>query len=269
MDKNIVTIRGGDGNIINMEVYKYLPSTLDVARQYANEGYPDRYVVFSERRAKPSVIGKKQETDYEEGMYMSCILRPSLFPVQASLLGALSAVAFVTALDEHTKSPLGIGWVSDIYCDGIRSGGVTIEGKLDNYTTYEYIIATFAIKLDKKHFPPRLTDMIRKVFESDNTSISMIIARTVLSKFIMLYSTMKTSSKFMNTYSERMILKGKTVKYLASDKKYTCKVVGIDSKSGALVVERKDGTLENIFSKKSVMIPRRVRLPRVKREQKT
>lgn len=266
MDKNIVTIRGGDGNIINMEVYEYLPSTVELARKYASEGYPDRYVVFSEKRAKPSSIGKKQEVDIEEGMYMSCILRPSLFPSQASLLGALSATALISALDEHTARQLGIGWVSDIYCDGVRIGGVTIEGKLDNYTTYEYIIATFSVRLDKRAFPPRLTDMIRKVFESENTSISMIIARTVLSKFIMLYSTMKSSSKFMDVYSKRFILRGRRIKYLTSERKHNAKVLGVDMKSGALIVETKGGNVENIISPKSVLIPKRIRLPRTKAE---
>ena len=246
-----------------MEVYEYLPSTTLLARQYANEGYPDRYVVFSERRLKPTVSGKRQETDTEEGMYMSCILRPSLFPSQASLLGALSATALATALEEHTGCRIGIGWVSDIYCDGVRIGGVSIEGKLDNYTTYEYIIATFAVRLDKRSFPPRLTDMIRKVFESDNTSISMIIARTVLSKFIGLYSTVKTSSKFRDTYTSRFILRGKRVKYLTPEKKHICKVVGVDTKSGALIVETKGGETESIISPKSVLIPKRVRLPKI------
>ena len=250
-----------------MEVYGYLPSTVELARQYAKEGYPDRYVIFSERRRKTGIGGRIQDGDYEEGMFMSCILRPSLFPSQASLLGALSATALVTALDEHTSCQMGIGWVSDVYCDGVRIGGVTIEGKLDNFTTYEYIIATFSVRLDKRSFPPRLNDMIRKVFESENTSISMIIARTVLSKFITLYSTMKTSTKFMDTYSDRFILRGKKVKYLTPEKKHTCRVLGVDSKSGALILEMKGDRVEHVISPKSVQIPKRVRLPRVRPEQ--
>ena len=177
-EKKNITIREADGGVINMEIYTELNSVTALARESAKNGYPDRYVVFSEKQHRHG-----HEDGFENGMYMACILRPSLFPSQASLLGALSATALATALEEHTTARLGIGWVSDIYCEGVKIGETSIEGKLDNHTTYEYIIVTFSVKLDSDNFPPRLSDMIRKVFEVENTSISMIVARGVLNRF--------------------------------------------------------------------------------------
>ena len=136
-----------------------------------------------------------------------------------------------------------------------------------NTTTRATPIVTFAAKIDKTHFPPRLTDMIRKVFESENTSISMIIARGVLAKFFKLYPTIKTSKRFMDDYSERFILRGKTVKVLDGTKRTSCRVLGVDTKSCALIVEGRHGAVDEIFSPSRVTIPKRVRVSRLKKEE--
>ena len=213
-DKEVRSFRVSDGNTVRLECRSNITSTVDIAREYARAGYPDRYVIFAER-----------EGDMGDGLYLSCILRPSIFPAQAGLIGPLAAVAFATALEEHTSKKLGIGWVSDIYCDGIKVGGCSVEGKLDNFTSYEYMIISFAVRLDEKIFPPRLTDMIRTVFEADNTSVAMIIAKTVLNKFFTLYRDLKSPEKHMDVYRTKFALIGKRIKYLSDGKKKSAKVV--------------------------------------------
>lgn len=260
-NKKVITVREADGGIINMEIHEKLESTAALAREYALRGYPDRYIVFAESLTADGSSFKLKQTEPPRGVHLSCILRPSIFPSQASLLGHLSATALVQALDEHTTRHLGIGWVSDIFCEGERIGGVTIEGKLDSFTTYEYIIVTFEARLDEDAFPPRLGDMVRKVFESENTSIPMIIARNVLAKFFKLYSTVKSSQRFMDVYTKRFILRGKSIKYIDGGKKKRCKVLGIDNKTGGLIIEtRKKDVPPPILSPSSVIIPKKIRL---------
>ena len=137
---NIMTFRASDGNSVKLEYKESLPSAAALAREYAKAGYPDRYVVFAEKQTVESAVGATvSENEPEKGLYLSCILRPSIFPSQAGCLGALSAVALASALEEHTMQKMGIGWVSDIYCDGVKIGYTSVEGKLDNYTSYEYL----------------------------------------------------------------------------------------------------------------------------------
>ena len=144
-------IRMNDGNIIKLEYYKSLPSTSALAKKYARDGYPDRYVVLAE----------ENESTQNKGIYMSLILRPSIFPSQAVFVGPLSAVATALALGEHASKNIGIGWVSDIFCDGELIGDVSVEGKLDSFTSYEYIILNFSIKLGKESFP-RFVERLNK-----------------------------------------------------------------------------------------------------------
>ena len=237
--KSVVTYREADGSIINFEAHSSLKSPLELARYYATEkNYPDRYVVFTDRLAKVKTIAKKDfEAEAEYGIFMSCILRPSIFPSQAALLNAMSTAAMVSALEDHTSKEMGIGWVSDVYCDGVKIGSVSLEGKLDNFTTYEYIIISFNAKLSKDNFPPTLADMVKKVFESENTSVNMIIARNVLTKFFKFYQNIKTPQKFMSEYTRRFALRGKKVKYFRDEKWKSHKVLGIDSKTGELIID--------------------------------
>ncbi len=250
---NITTIRGNDGGIIKLESHIALESTVALARKYAAEGYPDRYAVFSDKRVYP-------DGDIEDGLYMSVLLRPSIFPSQAPLLGALTAAAMVSALGEHTDTPLGIGWVSDLYANGVRIGESTLEGKLDNFTSYEYIIVTFSINVTKSVFPPRLTNMIKEVFEEDNGSTIMIMAKDLLKRFFSFYVNLKTSTKFMDVYSEKFILRGRKVKYYDGQRKRSLRVLSVDTKNGALILDGPDGKPLRVFSPSNIQIPRRIKL---------
>ena len=242
-------VRMSDGNIVKLEYYKSMPSVSALAKKYAGEGYPDRYVVLAE----------EHEGSHGTGIYMSMILRPSIFPSQAVFVGPLSAVATALALGEHTSRSIGIGWVSDVFCSGELIGDITVEGKLDNFTSYEYLILNFSIKLGKDSFPPRLTDMIRQVFESENTSIPMIIAKNILSKFFSLYSYVKSPQKIMSSYDRLFALRGKKIKCSIDGSQRTCKVLGVDNATCALVVEMRDGSIKKITTPTGVVMPKKLK----------
>lgn len=259
---NNMIMRTQDGKILHLECHETLPSTHELARSYARAGYADGYVVFSENQTKYNSLGKNLPPDASEhGVYLSCVLRPSIFPSQAGFLGAMSAVALITALEEQTDSKLGIGWVSDIYCDGEKIGTTATEGKLDNFMTYEYIIISFSVKLSDEYFPPRLSDMIKKVFESENTSIPLIIAKNILSKFFALYpKRIKTPDKFMENYKRKFILSGIKAKYAEGGKKKRCKILGIESTYGRLIIEAQDGTIKHISGARNLIVPKKIKV---------
>ncbi len=261
--KNISTYRESDGSVITFESHTSLRSTADVARRYAKDGFPDRYVVFTDRKNKVKASKKNLELETECGLFMSCILRPSIFPSQASLLNAMSAAAMAAALEEHTVKKIGIGWVSDIYCEGIKIGKVSIEGKLDDYTAYEYIIVSFECKISKENFPYKLDDMIRTVFDDINTSVNMHIARNILSKFFKMYANLKTPTKFMSEYTQRFALRGIKVKYKSGEKWKTHKVLSVDSKTGSLIIDNGKKPNIHVISPAMIITPKHIKLKKV------
>ncbi len=252
-------IRMPDGNIVRIEAHSSLSSTAELAKKYAGEGYGDRYVVFTENQSSSKIIGTKlSENDSEYGVFVSCILRPSLFASQAGFLTPLATVALLTALDEYSAKPLESGWLSGIYCEGKKIGGVCIEGKLDSYKAYEYIIISFAIKLDDTNFPPRMSDIIRRIFEDENISIPFIIAKSILKSFFEIYSELKNPTKHIDIYRKRSALIGQTVKYIENEKRRRCRVLGVDENC-SLIVECRDKSVKYISNVKNVIIPKKLK----------
>lgn len=251
------TYRASDGNVVRIEYIKTVSSTAELAREYARNGKPDRYAVFSEQQKTSPIIGTRlADGAVENGIFISLILRPSIFPSQAGLLAPLAATALLNAYEEHTTQNAAIGWVSDVLYNGEKIGGCTIEGKLDNVSSYEYLIVNFALKLDTKTFSPRLTDMIRRVFDDESPSVSMLIARTVLNKFFTVYSDIKNPSKHMNFYKHKFAYYGKRIKFIKDGKKVPGKISDVDKKNCALIVEDTNGQSYNITSPSSIAFPK-------------
>ena len=258
-EKNIFSFRASDGNTVRLEYHESLPSAAGLAKEYANARYSDRYVVFTEKQTALSATGERlSDNESESGVYLSLILRPSIFPSQAGSIGPLSALAFASALEEHTAKRMEIGWVSDIFCEGAKIGCTSVEGKLDSFASYEYLIVNFAVKLDRKNFSPRLTDMVRRVFEEENLSVAMIMAKTVLNRFFAIYRELKSPAKIINAYSARCALVDKKIKYIDDGKKKTAKVIGINKDNLSLTIETKDGRRIDVTSPSSVIIPNKL-----------
>lgn len=253
------TIKAADGSSVKVEYRESLESASKTAKAYAEAGYPDRYIVITEKQtAGPSSLQKHGE-DATKGIFISVILRPSVFPSQASFMGHLSAVALATALEEHTTKTIGLGWVSDVYCDGERIGYCTLEGKLNSYGAYDYLIVNLAARLDGKNFPPRLTDMVRKVFESQNHSIPMLIGKTVINKFFAAYSSIRSPGKYMDAYKRKFLLYGKKIKYIVKDQKKICKVADVSKETGSLIIENRKKEKIEIKSPSLVIMPKRIK----------
>ena len=260
MPKNVI-MRTSDGKILHLECYDQITSTHELARRYARLGFADGYVIFSEKQTAYDSLGRKlPDGEIESGVFLSCILRPSIFPSQAGLLSAMSAVALYSALEEQTGKELGIGWVSDIFCDGKKIGTTVAEGKLDSFAAYEYILISFYVKLTDQDFPPRLSDLIKKVFESENTSLSLIVAKKILSKFFELYPRrIKSPDRFMEVYKRKFALAGINTKYLDGAKKKKCTILGINA-DGRLIVENSKGEIINISGAKNITIPDKIKV---------
>jgi len=250
------SFRASDGNMVKIEYYRELPSTAALAKSYAESGKPDRYVVFTEKQLPTTLTGGKSTSDaiFESGIFMSIILRPSFFPSQAGLLGPLATTALLGAFEEHTTKTAGIGWLSSIIYNNKKIGGCSIEGKLNDFSSYEYMIVTFALRMDKNVFTPRLTDLIRKVFDDENPSVSMLVARTVLNKFFTVYIDIKNPAKHMDYYKQKFCYYGKRIKYFADGKKHNGRIVDVDKKNCTLEIQGAEGKSIYITSPSSIIV---------------
>ena len=73
MDQEYISYRLGDGSAVKIEYYASLPSTAQLAREYAKRGYPDRYVVMTEKQTDASITKSRLSA----GEYDTALLRAS------------------------------------------------------------------------------------------------------------------------------------------------------------------------------------------------
>ena len=62
----------------------------------------------------------------------------------------------------------------------------------------------------------------------------------------------------MDEYRKLFLLRGQKVRYMRDGKKETCKVLGIDEKTCALMVEDKNKMVVLISTPNKVIIPRKI-----------
>ena len=257
---SVLTYRPTDGSVVHIECHERLASTAALAREYAAKGYSDSYCIYAEAQTDTSLTGTKvAEGEADTGVFLSCILRPRFFPSQACFLGELCAVALAGALEHHTDARMDIGWISDIFCEGKRIGGCSLESRLDAYMTYEYLIVSFAVHLDPKIFPCRLSDMMKTVFSDDHASVPLRMAKGILDHFYRLYRDMQNPKKFMDDYRRKFAMSGASVTYLAPEGARRGKILGIDTEGGHLLVDLGAGGIQRISGKSRLILPKRVR----------
>lgn len=259
------TLKVGNGTTVKIEYRDYAKSTSDIAKEYALLGYPDRYVIFTEHQSSSDITQTKLTSgNLDNGVFASLILRPMFSPEQAASLGPLSIVSLTQALDAYTPKELGISWVNDIVCEGIKIGGTQIEGKLKDATSYDYVIVTFAARLDEKNFPPRLQDSVKRVFEKTPLSHGMMIIKSVLDRFFTEYANIGTSKKHHKYYIKKFALCDVKIKYIDNRKRKSAVVVGLDEETLSLIVKPRFKNEVVISKPSAVIIPGRITKPKKK-----
>ncbi len=263
------TLKVGNGTTVKIEYRDYASSTADIAKEYALLGYPDRYVVFTEHQSTSSITKTKLTPgSLDKGIFISLILRPSFPPAQAASLGLLSVVSLTQALEAYTTKEIGISWVNDVFCEGVKIGGTQIEGKLKDATAYDYIIVTFAAGIEEKNFPPRLRDSVKRVFEKATFSQGMMMAKSVLDKFFSGYSNINSSEKHKKYYENKFVLRDVKIKYLDKNRRRKAVVKGLEKDTLSLIVKPRLGS-EIVISKASVaIIPSRIKKAKKKDKPK-
>ncbi len=253
--EKILTVESKYGPPVKMFCFESLPSVAALAKTYAKNGSADRTCIFSPIDGEKTKKDKKGRDVPARGLYLSLILRPLFFPQQAAFINHLSASALATTLENYTELPIGIGWVSDVFAESLKIGGVTVESRLDRYSGYEYLILHFAAEIDEKIFPVRLSDLMRRVFEGDFSSQELLIASSLLDRFFALYAEYQNTANFINDYRSRFVMNGLTAIYTRGGRKRKCKLLGIDADTGKLRVEMPNGAIVDFSGRSGLILP--------------
>ncbi|MCQ6557999.1 biotin--[acetyl-CoA-carboxylase] ligase [Paenibacillus mendelii] len=238
--------------ICSVKLLDSVDSTNNAAQQLAEDGAAEGTLVIAEQQTNGrGRMGRNWISPAGKGVWMSVILRPSLSLQFAPQLTLLTAVALCRALKELTTLDIGIKWPNDLLVDGKKISGILLESTAED-ERIRYIIAGIGISvnLTEEDYPEELRGIatslrIEQGNELDRTEVIAAFFR----QFELLYTLYQQEgfSPIQTLWEALSVTLHKPVKLTTPAGVVEGTPIGL-SESGALIVQKLDGSQVNVFS---------------------
>lgn len=207
-----------------------VPSLIEMAQAGQGGGYV-RYCADEENTVNSSDA---------PGMTLRILIRPTMHARHAGQLAALTAVAVARAIERHSDMKISIRWVNDLYTGSRKIGAVLTNAQMNAGGFFDYAVIRISLAIAPSDFPPRLGDVIRRVFNNENISLCANLAESIVEEFFTLYDNEEMHPDCMTDYRKRLTVIGRRVKVLTGERFERGRVVDIDSDACLIVRLRRD-----------------------------
>lgn len=234
--------------INNIEVYKTVTSTNDLAKQYALDLKPEGTVIVA--REQTAGRGRKGRSFYSPsstGVYISVLLRPELTAEKTLYITTAAAVAVAKAIEKISGKEAKIKWVNDIFVDGKKVCGILTEGAIDFETgKMQYAVLGIGVNIKKPEndFPSEIQNIAGSVFDTTDKEVSSIIVAEILNNFMNYYKNL-ANKPFYEEYKKRMFLIGKHMTVYSGKDSYPAVAIDLD-KELSLIVKDENGNIKKL-----------------------
>ena len=241
-------------NIIGSEIVYYpsVDSTNNIAKKMAEEGCQEGVIVIADHQTKGrGRRGKSWNSPYGKGIWASIVLRPLIPPVRSAAFTLTAAVSVCRALRQSTGLKINIKWPNDLRINYKKIGGILTELNAETYRL-NHVVIGIGINIENEIFPDELGNIATSLrLESDGESRfnKVGILTSILNEFENDYKRFLAGGledilEEWRRYSDTL---GEQVQVIDYKGSYTGKALDIDS-DGALLIEKKDGTLTKVTS---------------------
>ncbi len=139
--------------------FNRVTSTNDIAHRLAEKGAREITVVWAKGQTKGrGRRGRKWNSPYSKGLYVSFVFRPQAEARKLNLLGMAIALAVIYALRDII--PVKIKWPNDILCGKKKIGGILVESKVSLHHP-DYVIVGLGLNINNllKELPASATSI--------------------------------------------------------------------------------------------------------------
>ncbi len=231
--------------------YDSVTSTNDVARELAEAGAEEgTTVVAAEQTAGRGRYARRWHSPRGEGLYHSIILRPTIPPARAPLLGAVAAVALAETLREEYGVAADIKWPNDVMIGGRKVAGILMELEADEERV-RYIILGVGVNINQVSFPEEIADAATSVRRETGMIYDpegfrrRFFAR--LQRWYEVWRTMGEARVLERYMALSSYVRGQWVNVLCGDRRVRGRTCGL-TPAGALLVEIEGGGIEAILA---------------------
>ena len=214
-------------------------STNEEAKKIAREGAEEGTIVVAEEQITGhGRLARGFYSPFAKGIWLSLILRPKFFPMEASKCTLLAAVGVCRGIRRMGLADAGIKWPNDILVHGKKLVGI-LTLMSASMEKIDYIIMGIGINtgIKKNEFPEDFREGATSFLnEGINVSRKDLLA-AILGELEKEYSIAQNEGfdKVLDDWRALSVTLGQEVRVIFGDDSYTGKAVDID-RDGCLLV---------------------------------
>ncbi|RJE90075.1 biotin--[acetyl-CoA-carboxylase] ligase [Paenibacillus sp. 1011MAR3C5] len=232
--------------------YEQVKSTQDSARELAESGAPEGTLVLAEEQTGGrGRMGRGWVSPQGKGIWMSMVMQPHVPIHCAPQLTLLTAVALCRSLRRMTGLPIGIKWPNDLLIRGKKISGILLESAAED-ERLKYIVAGvgISVNLSEGDYPEELLAKATSLrIEAGQPFNRSEIVTQFLQEWETLYDLFLQEgfSAIAALWESLSVSIGQKVRLITPQGELEGTPVGLEE-SGAIRIERADGSLVAIFS---------------------
>jgi BirA family biotin operon repressor/biotin-[acetyl-CoA-carboxylase] ligase len=252
------------GHNLNTEIigshifyYEQIDSTNDEAKQLAKSLADEGIVVIAESQTKGRGRMHRKWSSPKGGLYLSVVLRPKKNLQEQAKYYLVSSVACALGIRKATGINCLIKWPNDILVNNKKVAGILTESSIKE-SKVDFLILGIGINVNS----------LPSAFRKNATSLSLLknrqysiieIAKDVLRSLDSCYLKYKKEGLdfFINEWKNLSTNLGIRVKITYNGKEVEGTAIGIDQKSGALLLRKDNGFIKPLLNVDSLTINRR------------
>jgi BirA family biotin operon repressor/biotin-[acetyl-CoA-carboxylase] ligase len=239
--------------------YSKVDSTNIVAYELAEKGMKEGTVILADEQAKgKGRHGRHWSSPSKGGIYMSCILRPTIAPNEIPRITLLAAVAVAQAIRDFSSLEATIKWPNDIMIDGKKICGILTEMKAEQ-DSVDFVVLGIGINVNvsARQLPKGATSIKEELHRAGvKAMLSRVeLTKKVLEKLEEYYNLMKSEGfdPIIDIWKDLSVMIGSRVKVSIHGRTFEGLAHDINP-DGALVVRTESGVLEKVSSGDVTMV---------------
>ena len=231
---------------LGKKIYYYdtIDSTNTEAKRLAEEGADHgALIIANEQTGGRGRRGRGFQSKAGDGIFMTLLLKPKLFPNKASMLTLVAGLAVIKGLERATGVSCQIKWPNDVVIGGRKLVGVLTE--MSAQVGYiNYVVVGIGINVKNKSFPDELASVATSLYiETKKNYRRAQIIEAVMEEFEDYYERFveaQTMAPFIEEYNDHLVNRNKKVKVLDPEHSYEGIARGMNE-AGELLVETEQG----------------------------
>lgn len=229
----------------NVLKFNVVPSTMDLAKTYAAQGYPEWTVILATEQTGGRGRYGRSWFSPRGGLWFSVILRPKFEVYYVSLIGFATAVAVVEAIRELTDIEAFLKWPNDVLVNDKKVAGILVETTL-LADKIEFVIVGVGVNtnIHSEEAPNDLKDRICSLKEIIGKEIQNgVMMKTILDRLSSLYPNIPEKAHLIidkwKKYSSTI---GSLIRAKVRGREIYGRAIDVDP-LGRLLVETGEGTV--------------------------